>query len=186
VELDEAIRGRRAVRHYTAESLDEDIIHRLIVAATLAPSAANQQPWTFTVVRDRDLMDRVSVAAKAHMLATMPAGPQADDFRPRLQNPEFNIFYNAPALIVIAGVQPGPWIVEDCALAAENLMLVAHALGYGACWIGFAQSYLNTPEGKQALGLAATSAPVAPIIVGRPIANPPPIPRRAPTIRWVG
>ena len=47
----------------------------------------------------------------------------------------------------------GSWITEDCSLAAENLMLAAFAERLGTCWIGFAQSYLNTAEGRTALGI---------------------------------
>ena len=51
---------------------------------------------------------------------------------------------------------------ENCSLAAENMMLVAHSLGLGTCWIGFAQGYLNTREGKELLGLPIAAVPVAP------------------------
>jgi len=65
-------------------------------------------------------------------------------------------------------------------------MLAAFAEGLGTCWIGFAQSYLNTAEGKAALGAPKEWVPVAPIIVGRPTRAPSPIPRKEPEIRWVG
>jgi len=87
---------------------------------------------------------------------------------------------------VISGNAPGSWIVEDCALAAENLMLTAHLMGLGSCWIGFAQGYLNTPAGKRTLGLPESWVPVAPIILGFPAAPPEPVPRKEPEIRWVG
>ena len=186
MDLNEAITGRRAVRDYTSEAVDEQTIRRLIDAAVQAPSAVNQQPWTFTVVRDQALLDRISSEAKAHMLATMPAGPHSDHFQPLLDDPSFQIFYHAPVLILISAVAEGPWIVEDCALAAENLMLTAYSAGLGSCWIGFAQSFLRTPDGKAALDLPAAWGPVAPIIVGRPKATSPPVPRNAPEIRWVG
>jgi nitroreductase len=174
------------VRDYTAQAVDEATIHRLIDAAVHAPNAVNQQPWTFTVVRDQSLLYRLSRDAKAHMLATMGEGPHVDHFRSLLANPDFQIFYHAPALILISGAAPGPWIVEDCALAAENMMLAAYAVGLGSCWIGFAQGFLNTPEGKNALGLPAAAVPVAPIIVGHPKSAPAPVSRSAPLVRWVG
>jgi nitroreductase len=71
-------------------------------------------------------------------------------------------------------------------LAAENLMLAAYAAGFGTCWIGFAQSFLNTPDGKKALGLPDAWVPVAPLIAGRPKAMPPLVPRQEPEVRWVG
>ena len=103
-----------------------------------------------------------------------------------LNDPNFDIFYHAPVLVVISTVADIPWAVEDCALAAENLMLAARGAGLGTCWIGFAQGYLNTPAGKQALDLPAACVPVAPIIVGHPKAAPRPVARNAPRIRWVG
>jgi nitroreductase len=186
MDLLQAITGRRAVRDYTAEAVDEQTIHQLIDAAVQAPSAVNQQPWSFTVVRDQSVLNRVSRDSKSHMLATMPASPHSDHFRVWLGDPDFQIFYHAPVLILISASTEGPWAVEDCALAAENLMLAAYAAGLGTCWIGFAQSFLNTLEGRTALDLPAGCVPVAPIIVGHPKAPVPPVPRNKPVIRWIG
>lgn len=186
MDLTEAISGRRSTRDYTTEALDDATINRLIGAAVLAPNASNGQPWTFTVVRDQGLLDRVSDGAKSHMLATMPAGPQSDRYRTMLGDDSFQIFYHAPALILISGSAQRPWVVEDCALAAENLMLAAYGVGLGSCWIGFAQGFLNTPEGKNALGIPGTWVPVAPIIVGHAKIEPAPVPRREAEVRWVG
>jgi len=186
MDINDAIFSRRSVREYSSQSVDEPTIRRLIDAAVHAPNAVNQQPWMFTVIRDQSLLDRVSRDAKSHMLANMPAGPQSDHFRSLLGDPTFQIFYDAPALIVISAAAPGPWIVEDCALAAENLMLAAYAVGLGTCWIGFAQGFLNTPDGKQSLGLPAACVPVAPIIVGHPKVAPPAVARKTPDIRWLG
>jgi nitroreductase len=190
MDIAEAISGRRSTREYKSQVLDEKSIRRLIDAATQAPNAVNQQPWTFTVVRDQALLNQVSRDAKAHMLATMPAemaaGARAEHFRTTLGDPAFQIFYHAPVLIVISGKPPGSWIVEDCALAAENLMLMAYSMGLGSCWIGFAQSYLNTPAGKKMLGLPDSWVPVAPVIVGYPSARPAAVARKEPEVRWVG
>jgi len=185
MDLDNAIRGRRAVREYTDETVDDASIRRLIDAAIQAPSAVNEQPWTFTVLRDKAVLDRISREAKVHMLATLPEDLRSDHFRGRLADPAFHIFYHAPALILISASRPGPWIIEDCALAAENLMLAAHGAGLGTCWIGFAQGYLNTPEGKAVLALPSAWVSVAPIIVGHPRAVAPIAGRKEPEIRWV-
>jgi len=186
MDLNNAIAGRRSVRDYTSQGVDEKVIANLIDSAVHAPSAVNEQPWTFTVVRDQSVLDRLSQEAKSHMLSTTPAGGHSGHFASLLSDPNFHIFYRAPVLILISAIAQGPWIVEDCALAAENLMLAAYAVRLGTCWIGFAQSFLNTSDGKKALGLPATWVAVAPIIVGHPKAAPPPVPRKEPEIRWVG
>jgi nitroreductase len=138
------------------------------------------------VVRDQNLLNRISRSSKAHMLESLKGSPALGHFKEHLSNPDFQIFYHAPALVVIAANEAGNWAVEDCSLAAQNLMLSAYAAGLGSCWIGFAQGWLGTPEGKAALGLPPASVPVAPIILGHPKSTPPAVPRKAPDIRWIG
>jgi nitroreductase len=186
MDINAAISGRRSARDFTAQGIDDETIRGLIDAAVLAPSASNGQPWTFTVVRDQALLDRISAAAKSHLLVTLPSGPEHDRRRASLTDASFQLFYHAPALIVISGRSQKPWVVEDCSLAAQNLMLAAYSFGLGTCWIGLSQSYLNTAEGKAALSLPEAWVPVAPIIVGYPKAEIAPTTRYAPEIRWVG
>ena len=186
MDLKEAIYTRRSVRQFTGEPVAEKAIRDLIDAAVQAPTAVNAQPCTFCVVRDKSVLDTISREAKAHMVRTTPVGLMSHHFSEILNDPNFHIFYHAPALILISTVSEIPWVVEDCALAAENLMLAARAAGLGTCWIGFAQSWLGTPEGTALLKLPAAYKPVAPIIVGHPKSAPPPVPRKEPEIRWIG
>lgn len=183
--LDKAISGRRAVRDYKAQPVDEATIRGLIDAATQAPSAVNHQPWAFTVVRNQRLLDQISHEAKIYMLATLPEDQLSTQFLAHLSDPKFHIFYHAPALILISDTTGGPWAVEDCALAAENLMLAAYAAGLGSCWIGFAQRFLGTEVGKALVGCPQQWLPVAPIIIGHPAGASLPVPRREPVISWV-
>ena len=184
MELLEAINGRRSVREYTDEPVSDVALRELIDAAIQAPSAINQQPWCFIVVKNPPLLAHISDQAKAHLLKASLGAP-AHPFRDMLNDPQFHIFYHAPVLVVIAACQPTDWAVEDCALAAENLMLAAHGAGLGTCWIGFAQHWLGTADGKAALGLPQSYAPIAPIIVGHPRRKPAPAPRKAASIRWL-
>jgi len=192
MDVNEAIFGRHSTREFTADTVDEKTIRRLIDAAVHAPNASNEQPWSFVVVRDQEVLQRISTHAKSYMVTHMPEGPLYDRYRTTLSNPNFHIFYHAPVLIVISGTRQVTFVVEDCTLAAENLMLSAHAAGLGTCWIGFSQHFLNTPDGKNALGIPATWVPVAPIIVGHPkdvpSVPPPGLPhgRKEPEIRWIG
>jgi nitroreductase len=183
--LRDAIYGRRAVREFTTAAIDEKTLRQLIDAAIQAPSAVNQQPWSFSVVRNKALLAHISREAKAHMLRTSTAAVASHHFQDLLGNPEFDIFYHAPVLIVISAIAESPWAVADCALAAENLMLSACAAGLGTCWIGFAQAWLGTPEGKAALKLPDSCIPVAPIIVGHPKGPVPAVARKEPTINWI-
>ncbi len=187
MDLMEAIYSRRAVREFTEEPVDDKTLRQIIDAAIQAPSAVNEQPWLFSVVLNKELLSRISREAKTYMIKTTPAGllSHSHHFQEILNDPKFDIFYHAPALIVISAVAKSPWVVEDCALAAENLMLAARALGLGTCWIGFSQGWLGTTEGKAALNLPAIYLPVAPIIVGHPKSLPPSVVRKEPQINWI-
>jgi nitroreductase len=184
MELMDAIRGRRAIREFTAEPVEKDAIREIIAAAVRAPSAMNLQPWAFAVVVGAPTLTRYSAAAKQHLLETIDAASPMAGYRSHLADPAFDIFYGAPALIVVCATQPGGQATEDCCNAAQTLLLAAHARGLGTCWIGFARPWLGLPPTKAELGIPAAYAPVAPIIVGHPRAVPAPTARREPEIIW--
>ena len=186
MELQQAIHARRAVREYLDEGIGRAVLQKLIDAAIQAPSAVNEQPWLFTVVQDRGLLARISREAKAHLLSVPPQKLALPRLHTLRDDPDFDIFYHAPVLIVIASATECRWAVENCALAAENLLLAACAEGLGTCWIGLSQDWLATLDGKAALGLPPACLPVAPIIVGRPKSPPVPVRRKEPQIRWIG
>lgn len=184
MDLREAIYARRSVRDYRPEPVAREITEGLIAAAVQAPSAMNEQPWIFSVVEDQALLDRISTAAKAHMLQQEAGG--ASRVQKMLSDPGFQIFYHAPSLIVISAKNRTRWAVEDCALAAENLMLAACAAGLGSCWIGFAQAWLGTEAGRAAINVPTDALPVAPIIVGHARSGAPHVARAPADIRWIG
>lgn len=184
MELSDVLDRRRAVRAYSADPVNETALHRLIEAAIRAPSAMNEQPWRFTVIRDPLLLDRISDRAKAHVLQANPFGPLPRELESRLADPSFHIFYHAPVLILVSGMAGGLWVTIDCALAAENLMLAACDQGLGSCWIGFAQGWLATAEGRDAIGLPVNEVPIAPIIVGHPAGEAARPLRNEAQIRW--
>jgi nitroreductase len=89
-------------------------------------------------------------------------------FAERFASPDFCVFYDASTLIVICAKPLGPFVVADCWLAVENLMLAACALGLGTCCVGSAVPALNSPDTKSELGLPSDVEAIAPIIVGVP------------------
>jgi nitroreductase len=186
MELQEVIYARRAVREFLSKPVSDDTVRALIDAAIQAPSAVNEQPWHFSVVRDKALLARISREAKAHVLRTPPVDIPPHRIRELLNDANFDIFYGAPTLIVVSSITEGHWMIENCSLAAENLMLTACEAGLGTCWIGFAQGWLDTVDGKAAIGISANYVPVAPIIVGHPKATPHRVPREQPRINWIG
>ncbi len=184
MELKHAIYDRRATRAYSAEAVAQADLEALIDAAIQAPSANNLQPWAFCILRNSALLTRISEEAKALMLQSSPATVPSPHVEEMLGNPDYQIFYHAPALILICAVGDDSWSQIDCTLAAQNLMLAAHGTGLATCWIGFAQVWLETDEGRAALDLPANWKPVAPIIVGHPSGVTLPPSRHTPKLVW--
>jgi nitroreductase len=186
MEVLDAIHRRRAVRDYTTEPVSTTMLEQVIAAASWAPSAMNEQPCRFTVVTDSALMARISDQAKLFMLASTTSMARGDHFHDLLSDPNFNVFYNAPALLIISAPDDQQWSTENCALAAQNAMLAAREMGLGSCWIGFAQGWLNSEGGRKALALPQGQRVVAPLILGHPKTKPPVVPRKKPQIIWIG
>lgn len=182
----EAILSRRAVRDYHPEMVAEPTLRKLVTAASWAPSGMNDQPWHFTIVTDPALLNEISEHAKIWMLSELATLSKPVHFLDAMKDPTFQLFYRAPAMIVISAPSQAIWVKEDCGSAAQNLMLAATDSGLGSCWIGFAQGWLNTREGKELLGLPEYTEVVAPITIGYPKANTPSVPRKPPKITWLG
>jgi len=179
MELMDAIRARRSVRAYKPDPVTKEMIQRLLDAAVLAPTGMNAQPWAFGVIQDADRLKDYSERTKAFLLSMVDEWAWLAPYAEHFANPEYSVFYNAPALVVIYAKNATPLAQMDCTLAAENLMLAACDMGLGTCWIGFSAFVLSSPEAKQALGVPEDYVAIAPIIVGYPAA-PVPMPEKDP------
>jgi nitroreductase len=98
----------------------------------------------------------------------------SENLRARMSNPAVTIFHGAPALVCIYSKRTGLYGHTDCAMAAYNLMLVAHGLGLGTCWIGYAHPLFDSAELKRELGVPEGYSAVAQLIVGYPEGELPP------------
>lgn len=117
MEAIEAIMTRRSIRRFTDEAVTEAELDTVLRAAMAAPSASNEQSWRFVVVRDRDVLTRLSEATTfAGALAGAPVGVVVCADRLALRYPGF--------------------CVIDCSAAIENALLASHAIGLGGVWIG--------------------------------------------------
>ncbi len=181
MELMDALRTRRAIREFTAEPVDDATITELINAAILAPSANNLQPWRFAVVQGADRLHKLGAEAKRYAAAHLPVD---SPLHANAVNPSFEIFHGAAALIIVCAANNDTQSAEDCCLAGESLVLAAHAMGLGTCWIGLSRPWLNDPAVMTELGIPADWHPVAPIILGPRKALPPSTLREKPMIVW--
>jgi nitroreductase len=183
MELMEAMKSRRSVRAYEPRPVEWAKLERILQAAVEAPSGMNAQPWGFGVIEGVETLRSWSARAKEAMFKTLGDHPAFAAVRQRIAAPEFNLFYDAPTLILIFA-RPGVGITQqtDACLAAQNLMLAACELGLGTCWIGFAEPLFKLPEIQAELGLAPGHMFFAPIIVGYPKAWPERVERKAPEV----
>jgi nitroreductase len=116
----ECLKSRRSIRQFKNEPVREEDLETLLECARLAPSGHNRQPWEFFVTRNRDKLQRLSEVCT------------------------YGKFLNRAYCCVVVTGNPTTTdrIVEDCSAATENMLLAAHALGYGGCWIaGWNTSY---------------------------------------------
>lgn len=154
----DALFRRRSIRKYTADAVSDEQIELLLKAAMAAPSAGNQQPWQFLVVRDKA------------MLATL-----ADT------SPYANMTPDAALAILVCGDvanerHPGFW-PQDCSAATQNLLIEAEALGLGAVWLGVYPLEDRMEFLKTTLQLPESIIPFALIAIGHPAEHKPPAER---------
>lgn len=140
------IRNRRSTRAFKEEQIKEEELKEIIDAGIYAPSATNKQPWHFTVVQNKELLDRLSESFKEL------ARNSGNDYLIRVgANENFHVFYNAPTVIFASGDKNNHSAAVDCAAAIENMLLAAEAQDIGSCWVGFIAYLLNNEAGREYL-----------------------------------
>ena len=179
----EVLLKRRSIRKYLDKLVDLDVLQELIHESTLAPSAGNQQSWKFIIVQNPQVLRKISEDCKGNLLARIAANPNdyAQKYEHMLQKETFNIFYNAPCLVLILGESQIKNLLFDCTLAASYFMMAAAAKGLGTCWVNFARELTN-PALLEQIGVPKNHTIVAPIIIGYPAIVPAPPKRKTATI----
>ena len=105
MELRDAIYGRRATRSFLKTAITRTTIMSLIDAAIQAPSAMNDQPWHFVAIRNAALLGDIAAAAKAYALKMSAENHHAARLHDVLMLDDYQIFYDAPALVVISAIE---------------------------------------------------------------------------------
>jgi nitroreductase len=149
--------SRRSVRVYRRAEVDEDHVRDLLEAAMAAPSAAAKDPWEFIVVRDRTMLNRLSGGLpNGQMLADAALGIGVCGSLPRAHDRQLS------------------YMLQDCSAAIENLLLAAHALGLGACWLGVHPREDRVAHVRSLLAVPDEVIPVAIVALGWPADSPAP------------
>jgi len=181
--FDELLKNRRSIRKYTDAPVSVEVVREMIGESTQAPSAGNEQPWKFVIVNDKGMLKRISDESKKNILARIAADPDcyAKKYLGMLQNESFNVFYNAPCLVIILGSSDHMSLWIDCALAASYFMMGAASRGLGTCWVKLGAD-IQDPELLNELGIPGDCTIVAPIALGYPEEVPPAPKRNEPEI----
>ena len=183
MEFSELLQKRRSIRDYQDKSVSTELVKELISESTKAPNAGNRQIWSFIIVNTRERMKALSDLNKQVVLAGIEKNPNSPMkiYEDRLRDPDYNVFYNAPCLVYIAGPAKAPTLQPDCALLACYFMLAAAERGLGTCWVAQG-GFIRDPEVLAELGLPEDHRIVAPIILGHPKVIPAIPERKQPNI----
>lgn len=153
----ETIRQRRTVRSYEATPVPDEDLLAILDAARFAPTAGNQQPWRFLVIRDRDKLNQLKVQALEWYMDRVRSSPNADqqDIESIRSSAERALqgALSAPVYVAVLVDTQAPhsrYVVYDGTLAAANLMIAARALGYGT---GFFTTFFPEDEMKAFFGI---------------------------------
>lgn len=145
----QTILHRRTIRRFDTRQIDEELLQQILQAGLYAPSAGGKQGVIFAVCQNKEVNERLGKIKRANSNPHMATAKNyvsreqpsiADD--PKL----INAFYDAPTVITMFAPKNFLFSVDDCAVAAENMMLAADSLGIGSCYIGqgwtaFADNY---------------------------------------------
>ena len=159
----DSIKTRRSIRNFKPDMVPQEILDQIIEAGTWAATAMNRQAPIIIAVTDRAVRDRLSkLNAKIMGTANDP-------------------FYGAPVVLIVLAEKERPTRVYDGSLVMGNLMLAAHALGVGSCWIHRAKEEFEGEEGKallRSLGITGEYEGIGHCILGYAAGEAPEPPAR--------
>lgn len=144
---------RRSVRAFRSEPIPQEVLEQILEAGTYAPTGMGRQSPIILAVTNRELRDRLSA------------------MNAKIMGVEGDPFYGAPVVLVVLADQQIATHVYDGTLVMGNLMLAAHALGVGSCWIHRAKEEFQSPEGKailKDLGIQGAYEGIGHCILGYP------------------
>jgi len=200
MDLFDAVAGRRSIRRFLHKPVPDADLGRILDAGRQAPSANNTQPWSFLVITNAALLRQMAEAVRS-MVDRMIPHAESDQQAQRLSAYKatyYTFFENAPVVIAVlmeeqdAGtdrllarmgyssedirkLRPLPGL-QSVAAAIQNMLLAAHALGYGSCWM--TGPLVAQEEFERLLGFERPRTLVALLPVGIPDEHPSARPRR--------
>ncbi len=186
MKVTESINGRRSIRSFTDQAIPSEVIDSLVTLGTKAATGSGQQAWGFVIITDKNEMKRLSDETKKYLGENLEKFPYMQQYKTWIMDESYNIFYDAPCLLIIYGDTNSHWYVYDCTLAAGNIMLATGEYGLGTCWIGFAEYVCDTAGFKLKYNVPDNYKLVCPMVVGYPTDQLPPPSRKPAPIFFRG
>ncbi len=155
----ELIETRRSCRKYLAEQIKDEELNAVLRAGTFAPSGMGWQSSFIVAVQNPEMKAK---------LEKMNAAVRGKNGNP---------YYDAPTYILVFSPTDCQFGIQDATCILENMMLAAHSLGLGSCWINREIEMFATEEGKalmKEMGLPEGLGGVGAIALGYPAAEPSP------------
>lgn len=157
----ETIKSRRSIRKYHSEQIKDEELDMILESARYAPSGHNDQPWYFTVIQNKELIDEMSVESKKLMAESTV------DWMVNMGRAEhLHLFYNAPTVIVVSGKKGTVSPFADCCAAIQNMLIAAESLDIGSCWIGLVKFFFENPENVAKFNLPEDYEPYYAVCLG--------------------
>jgi nitroreductase len=139
----DALKTRRSIRRYEEKPVPRELIEQIIDTARLAPSGRNTQPWEFIVITEATTRKRIAELA-----------------------PHGKFIAQAGACVAVFA-REGDFCLEDGSAATENILVSAHALGLGTCWVASFKKPHSEPV-AELLGVPAGLLLISMISLGYP------------------
>ena len=174
------IHARRSIRRYEARPVAAPLVEQLLDAAVWAPSAHNRQPWRLVVIEGEATKQRLAAAMGERLRADLAADGAPPDVIARDAGRSHTRLTGAPLLILLCltladmdeypdqrrAANEAVMAAQSVAMAGQNLLLAAHALGLGACWLcaplfcpDTVRTVLDLPDDWQPQGLITVGYP---------------------------
>ena len=173
-EVMQNILHRRAIRRFGTQQIEETALHQILQAGLYAPSAGGRQGVLFAVSQDKTVNDRLGKIKRANSnprMATVTSFVSREQPSIADNSKLANAFYDAPTVITLFAPKNFLFSGEDCAVAAENMMLAASSLSIGSCYIGQGWTAFADSYGQEILrqwGISADYYAVMQLLLGYP------------------
>ncbi len=177
------IKNRRSIRKFKEKQVTDSELQEILDCALHAPNARNQQKWHFTVIQNKDMLDRMKRIIKENM---MNSG--VDFLAKRASDPNIRIFDDAPTVILITADEKARFVQIDCSAAAQNILIAAESLNIGSHIMTSSELLFASEKGnelKRELGVPDGYYHICTIALGYKDENPAAKPRRKDVINYI-